>query len=107
MGIWFNKEYIGNENLFNVKEISHAQSAYHKLSINYSIENKSNTKWHDISYELSLFDSEDNLLFVKTGQEYFWLVQPNKSSRLTVEVDNSLNAEKWSFKIVDMKSGKF
>jgi|GEM_PF-3204332 len=107
MGLWFNKEYVGNEKLFEVKEISNAQGEYNRIALNYLIENKSNIKWHTISYEVSAFDSTGKLLFVKTGQDYAWLVQPNQSSHLTIEVDNSANAKKWNLKILDIKSSKF
>jgi hypothetical protein len=107
MGIWFNTEYVGNENLFEVKEIGRAQGEYNRLALNYLIQNKSNKKWHNISYEVSVYDSSDKLLFVKTGQDYSWLVQPKQSSYLTVELDNSVKAEKWKLKILEMKSGRF
>ncbi len=107
MGIWFNKEYVDNEKLFNVQEISHAQDEYGRLAINYKIENSTDTKWHSVAYEVSFYDIKGNLLFVKTGQEYSWLIHPKQSALLTVDVDNRLKAEKWVFKIRDLKSGRF
>ncbi|MBU1620987.1 MAG: hypothetical protein KJ556_12015 [Gammaproteobacteria bacterium] len=107
MGIWFNKNYPGNEHLFEVKEIGISPGEHNRLALNYLIANKSDTKWHNISYEVSVFDAAGKLLFVKTGQDYSWLVQPNQSSYLTIELDNNLKAEKWKLKILDIKSGRF
>ena len=107
MGLWFNKEYAGNENSFVIKEISATQGEYNKLALNYLIENKSNIKWHSISYQITALDSDNKLIISKTGQDYSWIIQPNQSTYLTIEVDNSYNANKWVLKILDIKSGKF
>jgi hypothetical protein len=107
MGFLFSKSYIGNENLFEVKYLGHTQGEYERLALNYLITNKSNTKWHNLSYEVLVYDSAGEILFAKTGQDYTWLVQPNQSTHLTVEISNNPKAVKWTLKILDMKSGRF
>jgi len=107
MGIGFTKSYIGNENQFDIKVLSASQGEFNRLSLNFLIENKSSKKWSDLSYEVSAFDSTGKLLFVKSGREYSWLVQPKQSSHLTVELNNSAKVEKWSLRILDIKPERF
>jgi hypothetical protein len=106
MGIWFVKEYRGNESFFSIKEVSHNVND-EKLIINYEIVNSSSEKWHSLKYELLVYGKNGILLFAKSNQEYNWMVQPNGKSMLTVEIDNRADIDRWEIKIKDLKTGRF
>ncbi|OIQ45421.1 MAG: hypothetical protein BM565_12945 [Gammaproteobacteria bacterium MedPE] len=71
----------------------------------FEIENKSNVKWENLSYELVSIQ-DDTMLEVKTGHIYNWIVQPNSSSYyLSVDSDRVGATEgiTWELKIKNLK----
>ena len=105
-GLWGGREYAGNESLFIVKEINHFTNQ-EGMIINYEIKNLSGNKWGNLTYQISLYNDKNDLLFVETKSEYSWKLPANDSANLSVNVRDSKGAVKWILKITELKTGRF
>jgi hypothetical protein len=106
MGLIFTEKFLGNENHFKVEELSSAEEK-NMFVVNYKITNETSKTWKNIEYEVTYYDDNDKIVYVKSDSNYSWTVHPQDSSLLSVETYNSYGAKKWKMRIVDLKSGRF
>ena len=101
MGIWGNPEYKNYKDYISVVEINRGIDGDNVI-LNYNIINKSNKKWNDISYQLICQDTNGNIVSTKTEKVHSWVVLPNHSSYITVEVAKKESVKSYMFTILDL-----
>lgn len=101
------KEFNEFKSDFKITEIKVIDSNFSNSKlVTYKIENNTKYKWDEISYEVvSRYNGE--LLASQSGMEYFWVIQPNSESLLTVDVKNVRNANEWQLTIKNLKSDRY
>jgi hypothetical protein len=73
----------------------------------YEIQNSSKHKWSNISYQMKGYDQSNQIVIVESKNEYYWVVQPNSKSMLSIKTDKNEKVVKWEFQITDMRSDRF
>ena len=105
-GLFNKKEYIKYKTQFTFEQVG-TSSEKGKDIHTFNIKNNSKYKWESISYQYIGSSNDGNIMKVISEQEYSWVVQPDDSSMLSIEIDKDNDVEKWEFKIVDMRSPLF
>jgi hypothetical protein len=105
-GLFNQKDYTKYKAQFTSEQVG-TSSEERKDIHTFNIKNNSKYKWKSISYQYIGSDDDGNIKKVISEQEYRWVVQPNDSSMLSIDIDKDNEVKTWELKIVDMKSGRF
>ena len=100
---WFSpqfKEYQGDFIVSQVNSVELPENKGYRLI--FQIENKTNMKWKELSYQL-IGSKDDLVLDVETGNTYQWVVQPLSSSYLSVDSVETAEGVSWELKIKSLK----
>lgn len=101
--LWNKKSFEDYKDLFSSEFVNKVDGDRRDIHT-YRINNNSDIKWKDISFQLIGYDDKGKVVLVESKSEYSWVIMPNKSSMISVELDKISLIKKWEFKIVDMSS---
>jgi hypothetical protein len=105
-GLWNKKLYKDYKDFFS-SEIVNKVDGDRRDVYTYRINNTSDIKWQDISFQLIAYDENDKVILVESKSEYAWVIMPKESNMISFEVKKNSLIKKWEFKIVDMRTGRF
>ena len=78
-----------------------------RVIITYKINNKTQYKWEDLTYEMIGTDENGDLVLTEAGSEYSLIIQPKGEAYLTVMVEKNKNVYSWNVRITDMETSVF
>jgi hypothetical protein len=105
-GLWNKKSYNDYKKSFTFETVNKVEDGPNNIHT-YRVINSTDIKWESISFQLIGYDEKGKVTLVKNKEEYSWVVMPNESSMISIEVEKNAPVTKWEFKIVDMRSERF
>jgi len=95
-------EFTDYKNDFAITEVNNVLDNRNRTRVlTYRIKNNTDYKWRNINYELTS-KKDDDVISIKTDEEYRWLIQPHDESMITVRIKRMSSASSWQFTIKDL-----
>lgn len=102
----FNAEFSSYRNDINVTTVNTTKLSDENYAVVFSVDNRSGETWRDITYQL-IGSSDGQVLMTKEGSDYFWIIQPNSQSYLTVNMKGEVPRLSWELIINDLSAEKY
>ena len=105
-GLWNKKSYKDYEHLFS-SEIVNKVDGDRRDIYTYRVNNNSDIKWKDISFQVIGYDENNQVILVDSQSEYSLDYYAQESNMISVELEKNRLIKRWEFKIIDMRTGRF
>lgn len=100
---WFEPEFSSYQDDFKTTQVNMLKIPdVQGNRLIFKIENTSDVKWENLSYEL-VSTKGNNIVEVETGSQRAWVIQPNSASYLMVDSLGGVNGASWQLNIKNLE----
>jgi len=75
-----------------------------EYAVVFSINNDSDKKWHDLTYQLIGSNNNDEVILTQEGDDIMWLIQPNSHAFVTIKMSGKPSNTSWELLIRNLES---
>jgi len=101
---WFAPNFSNYVEDLTTQQVNVVELNENEYAVVFSINNDSDKKWHDLTYQLIGSNNNDEVILTQEGDDFMWLIQPNSHAFLTIKMSGKPSNTSWELLIINLEN---